>query len=271
MQTAMQLIGKKVQLDGKMYHVVKANNGEDVCLSLQNASSALFLRHKDGRLVETDENDNATFFATDSSFVPEERGDGFVLRCSNPGMEESYICKLDVDTYIVSEDLVEFIFFAMPSSMDESDEIHSSTIDTLSKETEINYGSKLVLNGVAYLLVPANDGNVAHISLLNPSNGRFARHYDGKIIESFPDGAELFPADSSFNPEIDKGYISLCCVNTGMENLAITYNEKDTGFVIGEKSEAFAFQKIGCDSPWEALKEIIANLGRIAEILAEKK
>ena len=52
------IIGTQVQLDDALYTVVAANNGNTACISLRNKASGLFLRHKNGKLLDTDPNDN---------------------------------------------------------------------------------------------------------------------------------------------------------------------------------------------------------------------
>ncbi len=263
---AQQYIGQKVQLDGKTYNIIKANNSDENCISLQNTASMLYLRHKDGRLIESDKNDNETFFASDSSFFPEERGDGFVLRCSNQGMEDNYICKLDIDTYIISEDLVEYVFFTMPF-MHETRRAYGAFENTANYNNKTLYGNDLILNGICYLTVPSNDGHKDHISLLNTSNGLYARHFNGKIVESIPEDTGIFTIDSSFNPSINGDKLVLYCVNSNMENMSISFSESGTDLIIGNNPAEFEFQATSHAWPWGALKMIISNMHRIISLL----
>lgn len=108
-------VGKGVQMDDILYIVVKANNGDDACISLRNPDNGLFLRHKNGKIMESDSEDNAKFFPNDSSFVPVESGYGFILHCSNTGLERSFICRLEKNIYIISRDFVEYVFKPVPS------------------------------------------------------------------------------------------------------------------------------------------------------------
>ena len=271
MSIAAQYIGKIINLDGKAYAVVKANNNDANCLSLRSEGTGLFLRHKMGRLVETDASDNANFFPTDSSFIPEERNDGFVLRCSNKGMEESYICKIDIDTYIVNPDLVEYTFKAVAAPAAPVAPVGMAPAIISGVEAAGNgfWGRSLNLNGRTYVTVPANDDDAGHLSLLNTANGLYARHFRGKLVESGPEmNAQFFALDSSFKPEAkDKGFI-LRCVNQGMEANAIVKGEDEKAeAVIGDVAAALVFPTGGAGFPWELFKIIAANTARMASML----
>ncbi len=108
--TASDLIGDKVKIDGIIYTLVTPNNKETKCLSIKNQSNNLFLRHINGKMLETDKQVNPMSFAMDSSFVPEATSDGFVLHCSNKNMENEYICRVDIHSYIVHSKHAKFLF-----------------------------------------------------------------------------------------------------------------------------------------------------------------
>ena len=269
MSIVAQCIGKIINLDGKAYRLVKANNNDANCLSLRSEGTGLFLRHKMGRLVETDASDNADFFPADSSFIPEERSDGFVLRCANKGMEDSYICKIDIDTYIVNPDLVEYMFKALPAPAAPLESMPSAFNPGVKAAGEAFWGRSLNLNGRTYVTVPANDDDAGHLSLLNMANGLYARHFDNKIVESGPDmNPQFFAADSSFKPEAkDKGII-LRCVNQGMETRAIVKGEDEKAeALIGDVASALVFPTGGAGWPWELLKTLAANTARMAFLM----
>ncbi len=271
MATQNQYIGQKTKMDGKTFVIVEANNGDANCISLQNYNTRLFLRHKEGRIIETDEKDNPAFFASDSSFIAEERGDGFVLRCSNQGMEYNYICKLDIDTYIISEDLVEYIFFAVATSMRDMKMDFDPMNGNIKQEIQSLYGCHLVMNDASYLIVPANDEQVGHISLINTSNGFYVRHFKGKIIENTYEDSEIFLMDSSFNPVFIGDGLNLHCVNNGLENLSIAYNEDHSELIIHNTKETFSISKTAYAWPWEILKKIISQTNRLASLLEKNK
>ena len=269
MSIAAQTIGKNVKLDGKTYGLVGANNKNVNCVSLRSVATGLFLRHKMGRLVETDPNDNPNAFPADSSFIPEARGDGFVLRCSNKGMEDNYICKIDIDTYIVNPDLVEYMFKALPAPAAPLESMPSAFNPGVKTAGEAFWGRSLNLNGRTYLTVPANDDDAGHLSLLNMANGLYARHFRGKLVESGPEmNAQFFALDSSFKPEAkDKGFI-LRCVNQDMEANAIVKGEGEQAeALIGDVASAIVFPTEGAGWPWELLKMLAANTARVASML----
>lgn len=271
MATQNQYVGRKVQMDGKTFVIVEANNGDVNCISLQNDNTRLFLRHKDGRLIETDEKDNPAFFASDSSFITEERGDGFVLRCSNQGMEDNYICKLDIDTYIISEDLVEYVFFAVATPMRSTEMTFHPTNGSINQGIELFYGCHIDMKDTSYLIVPANDEQVEHISLMNASDGSYARHFNGKLINSTYEDSEIFSKDSSFHPEFVEDGVFLHCVNNGMENLSIAYNGDHSELIVHDTKEAFSISKTAYAWPWEILKKLIPLAHAFALSLEKNK
>ncbi len=254
------IIGKIVKLDEKQYLIIKPNNKKEHCISLQNVSTGFCLQHQNGRLFEVNKNNNSKNFIAESSFIPETRGDGFVLRCANQGFEESYICKLDIDTYIVSEDLVEFVFYALPYGNYERDTHCFSGSDANHCDEHI-YGCMLCLNDINYLAVPANDGKKDHISLLNMSNGCYVLVFNEKITEKQIEQENEFNlACSSFIPELNNNKIILNCAEN--EKLYVSYNEKKDEFSVGKREQAFSFPKACSDTQWENIKEIISNFGR---------
>lgn len=258
MTLAPSLIGKTIHFEGRVLAVCRANNNEEKCVSLQDTSNALFLRHKDGKIVETSKDVNPEFFPDDSSFVPEERSDGFILRCSNKGMEEHYVCKIDTDTFIVNRYLEEYIF-------------RSTSDGFVGSSCGVCIGRCLNANGVQYLLVPANDGNPFHVSLLNATNGLYARHFSGKLIESGPEkNAKAFPYDSSFRLEPQSDGMIVCCVNQGMENTAVARGANKE-LIIEELSKAYVFPITGALGAMELLKAAVSNTGRLCAMLNRKK
>ena len=107
--TADSVIGSSVQLDDVVYSVEAANNGNRECISLCNQETGFFLRHKGGKLLDTDAKDNPNSFLDDSSWIPVACGDGYILHCSNAGMEDKFICKVGINDFIINSDLVEYV------------------------------------------------------------------------------------------------------------------------------------------------------------------
>lgn len=268
MSVATRYIGKTVKLDGKDYVIVKANNHDENFVSLRSVITGLFLRHKMGRVVETDADDNQAVFPADSSFFPEEREKGIVLHCSNPGMEDNYICKIDIDTFIVNTDLTEYVFQVTDAPVPSVErELGLSSTENVSGNGFL--GLNLSIDSRTYMIVPANDGDSAHISLLNMKNGLYARHFDSKIVESNSDmNADFFPADSSFKPETRENGLILRCVNKGMENLAIVKGKgAPVTTLIGDVGSAQVFHAAGMGGMWEILKTMAANVARMTTLL----
>lgn len=227
------LLGKCIHLLGVRYEVVAANNGNAQCISLHNPETKLFLRHKNSKVVETGAEDNPQYFPLDSSFVPVEKGNGFVLHCSNPGLEHLYCCK-DNDGYIVSKDLEPYVFPFGTSADEDVAEPYAMTDLVLShaNHDSVIQRKSLVYNGLAYDVMPANNGDSACISLFNPKTSRYLRHKLNKIVETdSDDNPQYFPMDSSFVPEErDDGYI-LRCSNTGMKRHALCHTPENTCIV----------------------------------------
>ena len=86
-----EMLCRKIQIDDKLYDIVKGNNGEVDCVSFFNSETQLFLRHKAGKICENDSTVNPDYFRMDSSFIFEEFDGRFLVHCSNPGMENQYI------------------------------------------------------------------------------------------------------------------------------------------------------------------------------------
>lgn len=260
MSIAPQFIGKTISFDEKIFVMVKANNGNTSCISLQNVNSNLFLRHRNGKLIETDSEDNSDFFPDDSSFIPEIRENGIALRCSNVGLEKFYICKIEINNYVINKDLIEFIFKPLKIDGDYSG---------------IILGHFININNYHYLIVPANNHESKHISLLNSENGMFLRHCNGKVLEDACNvhldhmNVETYNNDSSFYPEASPEGIILHCVNEGLNDIAIV--ESDTGLILGKSTHATSFPMIGKGDIMEMLKIIIVNTGRIKSLLETKK
>lgn len=265
-----KFLGMEVQLDDKKYALVAANNGNAGCLSLRNVESGLFLRHKNGKLLDTDANDNPKFFPADSSFVSVESGEGFLLHCSNAGMEDKYICKIDLNTFIINGDLVEYVF--RPVKM-MSSPMSAASVPQMQTDA---YGSSFLglgvkINGVEFLTVPANDGQEGHVSLLNALTGQYARHFKGMIMESGREvNAEFFPQDSSFLPESrDDGFV-LRCVNKGMENVGIASGKSGNDPMrVDGMNKAHVFPAVRDSLPWNAVKAFLENSARLVTLLGD--
>ena len=275
MSIAAQTIGKNVKLDGKTYGLVGANNKNVNCVSLRSVATGLFLRHKMGRLVETDPNDNPNAFPADSSFIPEARGDGFVLRCSNKGMEDNYICKIDTDTFIVNPDLVEYLFKAIPAPTASATPVSKAPAPIPGNMGAGSgfLGRSLNLHGIKYLTVPANDDDPGHVSLLNVANGLYARHFRNNIVESGPEmNPQFFALDSSFKPEARGNGLILRCVNQGMETRAIVMGEgENPQAVIGKAESAQVFTSGSAAWPWSAVKILVANAAQTEKLFAAEQ
>ena len=253
------IIGKIVSLDERKYLIVKPNNKNEHCISLQNVSTGFYLQHQDGRVVESNGNSNSTDFEDKSSFIPESRGDGFVLRCSNKGFEESYICKLDIDTYIVSEDLVEYVFYAFTQSTGRNAEPIVDNFDDYRSNEEL-FGCMIHINDIDYLVVPANDDNSEHISLLNIYNGFYVLSEDNKLTEKPEKLDDEFKNNSSFIAEFHNKNIKLHCID---KNSSVVCGENNN-FIIGERANAFSFSQKHLYEKWKNIKDIISSFGRIS-------
>ena len=211
MNIVPSLIGKILVINDQLYSIIPANNNNQKCISIQNITNGLFLRHKNGKIIESPISDNLNSFPQDSSFIPEPRGEVFSLHCSNEGMEDNYICKNNINTLIVNPDLVEYLFRP-------TENIIEGFTDLIRPKDCFFIGKYLSCDNTDYLTVPGNDGNKDHISLINPSNGLYLRHVNGKIIESSSDlNSNFFNLDSSFQPQRKEFGIVLQCVNRSME------------------------------------------------------
>lgn len=283
MDNCEKILGKIVRMDDAVYEITAANNGIANCCSLRNINSGLFLRHKNGKLLDTDANDNAEFFKADSSFVPEEREGGFVLHCSNAGMEKNFICKIDTNTFVINPDFIEFVY--RPESSPATAPAPVEALAPLENTTQAPafspayyprengfLGIQCMLHGVKYLTVPGNDDVDGHISLLNPLNGRYARHFDGKIVETGRErNTKFFPEDSSFLPEARNEGMVLRCVNQGMEDLAIVAEEAETMvYKVGTLPLAFVFPMVQGTFPWNAMKPLFENIAKIVSLLESR-
>jgi len=289
-----EMIGKVIKLDEKKFLIEKSENENQTSIVLQNILTGLYLQHQGGKIVEAKKNSNYKDFISHSSFIPETRGDGFVLRCANHDLEEYYICKLDIDTYIVSEDLVEFVFYTLPLSENNSNEcqiIQSKKIEDCNNEAKMSsliskennhettddvaiyniceecccneeiFGCTLCINGMNYIIVPANDENVEHVSLLNMSNGCYALAYDDKIVDRETDMSRWFNHNSSFIAESSDENMRLHRVNKKKNNSYIIYSKINEEFTIGKESQAFVFAKEHSYKQWGNIKTILATLG----------
>lgn len=288
------IIGKTVSLDEKIFLIEKSDSENQSCIALRNISTGLYLQIQDGKVVETKQSNNALDCTSQSRFIPEPRGDGFVLRCASTGFEEYYICKLDIDTYIVSEDLVEYVFYVQPESektseynmsqsenfenyndidkselsISEKNNHETSDNDLISHDCSDGYccseeifGCTICINGTNYIIVPANDGSIDHISLLNISNGCYILAYDDKIIDKASDMSRWFNHNSSFIAESINENICLHRINKNNNNSSIVYSKKNEEYTIGMKSQAYVFAKEHSYKQWENIKTILSILG----------
>lgn len=103
--------GKYIKIKDSIYKIVKSNNGYNNTYSFLNIKNNKYIRHIQGKVVETDENINGKYFKDDSSFYIENSfisRDKICLRCFN--IQNSYIVKdIYFDEYFIAPFNSDFI------------------------------------------------------------------------------------------------------------------------------------------------------------------
>ena len=233
------LLNESIAFDSTLYTIVPANNNREEGVSFLNPATGKFVRHYEGKIIESEASMNSVAFPNDSTFITEDAGTGFRFYCSNPTMRDAYICKVDTDSFVVASEMSEHVF----SIMGEDAEA------TALPSVEGLVGRTLRLGEQRYLIVPGNSDVPGHVSFLNPHSTKYLRHLDGELLETAGNvGPKVFARDSSFRPVAEQGKIVFHCVNKGMENLVIVQVEEGK-CIVGGVDKAVALE-IGapCDA-----------------------
>lgn len=122
-----RLVGQKIKIDTAIYKIVTGNSGIIGTVSFQDVVSEKFLRHKDSLLHKHPDKADK-LFAIDSSFVPQFQKEGFLLRCSNPGMENHYISRDAANRFIIAPGIQKAFIFHFVSA---SSQLTSGVVGTL--------------------------------------------------------------------------------------------------------------------------------------------
>ncbi|MBD5642225.1 MAG: LicD family protein, partial [Desulfovibrio sp.] len=107
-----------ILVDTIIYKIIPSTLNNSNYISLQNISNNLYLRHKNGYLIES-QMDESKVFKYDSSFYPTYYGNYITLSCSNPGMNKYKIAKarLGCGYGLSTSDQFYFKYFLKQSDM----------------------------------------------------------------------------------------------------------------------------------------------------------
>ena len=180
------------------YFITKSNASLENAISLRNNTDNTYLRHRFG-VLRSDPLPSGydQYFDYDSSFVPELKQNGIVLKCTNPGFDGQVVSFAD-GRYIISSDRPAVFYpFAMPQIGD--------TVEFVNRK---------------FLLCQANNGKPEAFSIRSLLSGQgFLRHRFGRVYTEMPDSEEdsFFNDDSSFIlvPSLF-GKFHLKCTNIGL-------------------------------------------------------
>lgn len=258
------VIGCVISINNINYLITKSNALLENAISLYNKADNTYLRHRFG-VLRSDPlpSDHDQYFAYDSSFIPELKTNGIILKCSNPGFNGQVISLTDGRYLISSADPAVFHPFAMPQFGD--------TVEFVNRK---------------FLLSQANNGNQEAFSIksLLPGQG-FLRHRFGRVYIEMPDAKDdsFFNDDSSFAliPSLS-GEFHIKCTNRGFDDHYVVVDNNGDLLIkpqseIGKSASSLPDtagllnSALGVNSALEYRCATVRFLGDKTEILSEQR
>lgn len=203
------VIGSVIEINQIIYRIIPGNDLSLNSISLFNPENSTYLRHRFGVLFPSSKPDQDTKdpnFNADSSFIPELKLNGIILKCSNPGFNDLAVSEQDGKLIISQTSPLIF----SPRSLPRTD-------DTLELSNQI------------YRICPANNGKPEAFSFRLENSTAFLRHSFGRLTTADkpdPDTGDinLFNNDSSFILCPAPEGFRLRCTNKGLEDHYVSVN-----------------------------------------------
>lgn len=197
------VIGSAVEINQIFYRIIPGNDHSEYSISLINPENGTYLRHRFGVLFASTKPDLDTKdpnFNADSSFIPELKLNGIILKCSNPGLDKLAVSEKDGKLII-----------------------NQTNPLILSPRSLPRTGDLIELSKQVFRICPANNGQPEAFSLRLENSRSFLRHSYGRLTTTGkpdPDTVDMnvFNNDSSFILCPASDGFRLRCTNPGLEN-----------------------------------------------------